>query len=529
MRHSITEHDKELILQSSINYKYKLIVKKGNTYLDELVGIANFGSYNVDSESDIRRKISFTLLLDDLYYNEHIEQKIIEWIGYDFELHIGIENGYDGRFTWYRCGTYAISQTNTTYDATTNSISADLSDWFIKINGERNGQIGGAPIIEIQNTDSNGKKVTIQQAAIGVLEMAGLTDYIVQDIGEFYGMEQYNPDYMQYRSNQPDWNQLPYDLTYNCGIYISNMLIDLRDMYPNCEMYFDIYNNFCFNMIPSCNADPIVLDNAFIQDVIVSANSESVSYNTNSIKNVTEIFGKVYDVDRFSESCSYSSNIYTVSLEEYSSYKIGEIIAFTPNAANAASTKIRINSLSPIPVYHEFTTTFVPANTIMPDEVQCIKIGYINNGYAAYYLGQYQPHAICVMTSNLKDPVYTMDYFKAKYNCKNVTLRLDTDSEFSVQKKGLLFETLSGDNFDNILSNSVAISNSIYYNQRSSIMNDTVTICTKMIPWLDVNVKVSYKKQQESEEHQYIIKSVSHSLEDMTSTITMYKFSPLYF
>lgn len=529
MKHNITQHDIDLILQSSLNYKYKLIVKNGKTYLDELMGIVTLGNYSIDSESDIRRKFSFTLLLDDTYYNEHIDQKITEWIGYDFELQIGIQNIFNEQCVWYKCGTYAISQTNTTYDAVTNSISTDLSDWFVKINGERNGQVGGAPMIEIPNLDSSGNKITIQQATIGILNMANLSDYIVQDIGEFYGIEQYNSNYVNYRNNNPYWNQLPYTLTYDCGVYISNMLIDLRDMYPNCEMYFDIYNNFCFNMIPSCYNDPVMLDNDFLQQVILSAGSESVSYDTNSIRNVTEVFGKVYDVNRFSESCSYSSDIYTLSLEEYSSYKVGDIIAFIPNAINTDTTKIRINSLLSIPIYIEFTTNSIPANTITPNEMQCIKIGYINNDFVSYYLGQYQPHAICVMTNNLIDKTYTKEYFQEKYNCKNVTLRLDEENDFVVQKKGVLFETLSGDNFDNIISNSVATSNAIYYNQKSSIMNDTVTICTKMIPWLDVNIKVSYKKQQENTEKQYIIKSVSHNLEEMTSTITMYRFSPLYY
>ena len=72
------------------------------------------------------------------------------------------------------------------------------------------------------------------------------------------------------------------------------------------------------------------------------------------------------------------------------------------------------------------------------------------------------------------------------------------------------------------------MANAVYYNKQSSTVNDTVTLTTKMIPFLDVNVKVSYKKQQDSQIHEYIVKSISHDLGGMTSTITLHRFYPLY-
>ena len=60
-------------------------------------------------------------------------------------------------------------------------------------------------------------------------------------------------------------------------------------------------------------------------------------------------------------------------------------------------------------------------------------------------------------------------------------------------------------------------------------MNDIVTITTKMMPFMDTNIKVEYKKQQDTEVKQYIVKSVSHNLDSLTTTITMYRFYPLYY
>jgi len=45
---------------------------------------------------------------------------------------------------------------------------------------------------------------------------------------------------------------------------------------------------------------------------------------------------------------------------------------------------------------------------------------------------------------------------------------------------------------------------------------------------LDVNKKVSYKRSDSDREHQYIISSVSHDFSGFTTTVTMYRFYPLY-
>lgn len=522
-----------LLLQNEINYKYKLyVLNKEGKFIDELSGIHSVGNYNIDSNSNIRRTTSFVLELDDIYSSSHIEEKIEHWIGYDFVLQIGVYSIRDNDYVWYECGTYTITSANTSYDTVTNTLSTDLSDWFSKLDDTRNGQIGGAPTILIPNLDIDGNKVTIRQATLGILKDNGINKYIIQDIGEFYGMESYNEDYLTYRTSNPNWNQVPYDLEYDAGCYVSNILIDIRDLYPNCEMCYDIYNNFCFNMIPSCENEPIYVDNDFLQQIIYADNSESVVYDISTIKNITEVFGHMYDVDRFCETCTTSSNVYTLTLDNYEDYSNGEIISFIPTLNNMASMKLRINSLSSIPIYKEYTTEYIDINTIMVDKMACIKISRSSEGeYVAYYLGQYQPHSLCVLTSDENDVKYTKEYFATKYNCdaRNVVFRVEKENPFTVQRLGEILDVKTGEEFDNIYSDSVALSNAIYYNQKSSTWNDIVTLTTKLIPWLDVNTKVSYKKQQENNQYEYVIKSISNDLEGMTSSITLHRFYPLYF
>lgn len=282
-------------------------------------------------------------------------------------------------------------------------------------------------------------------------------------------------------------------------------------------------------MIPSCDNEPVVLDNDFLQQILLAENAEDVHYDITGIRNVTEVFGKTYTVDRHSSSCTVSGSLYKIVLSDYDAYSHGDILAFTAPETNTASMRLSIGSLPSIPIYKEYTAEPIAEKTIPAGSVCCVKIVYHNGSYAAYYLGEFQPHALCVLTNCAEDASFTKKYFSDTYNCKNIYFRVEPDNPFSIQKLGVVFETKCGDGFDNILSDTTAMANAVYHNRQTSTINDTLTLTTKMIPFLDVNVKVSYQKQQESEIHEYIVKSVSHDLEGMTSSITLHRFHPLYF
>lgn len=534
MKYNITQYDKDLLLQNIIHYNYRLLIIDGNkSIVDELVSLQTVGSYSIDSESDIRRTTSFTMYLDNFYRNYSIEKKLYEWIGYNFVLQIGIYSIREDNYIWFDCGYYLITEANTSYNVSENSITSTLSDWYSKFNGIRNGQIGGAPTIIIPNEDEDGNPITIKNATEGILKSeTDIVDYIIDDIGQFYGMPQNNPDYEQYRLDYPLWNQLPYDLEYDVGCTVGDIFSDINNLYPNCQMYFDTFGNFCFNLIPSCEYDSAILDNSYIQNILVASDTETVAYDIENIKNVTEVFGQTYDIDRYSTICTTSADIYTISLEDYDSYYSGDLIAFIPNTDNIENPKIRINNLDILPIYSEFTTNYVDAGSFKANKTYVIQIKRLSNrSYVAYYLGQYQPHAICVLTNNADDSKYTKSYFAQKYNCNinNVVLRVEEDSPFSVQKLGEILDVKSGSEFENILSDSTALENAIYYNKKSSSMNESIEIQTKMIPFLDVNIKVEYQKQQDNEVHYYIIKSIVNNTDSKTSTITMYRFYPLYY
>lgn len=530
MQYIIQEEDKSLIRQNNYKIKIRINILSGSgSTLGILTGVSEVGSFSIDADSDIRRTASFTVKLDDFYSN--IEKEIANYLNLNFKLEAGVYNNRTGDYKYYLLGTFHMTETNTSYDASTNSLHLGLSDSFSFLNGIRNGQVGGSPTILIP-VEHNGVKNTIRQAAINILTAeTNITDYLIEDIGEYLGMPQNNADYLSYRQLNTDWNTLPYDLKFNSGDTVADILITLRDLYPNCQVYFDTFGNFCFDMIPSNETSPIVLSNDYLQSILVSNNSENVSYDTSAIRNVTEVFGKVYDIDRFCENSTYGSGIYNLTLEAYEKYTPGEIIGFSAVSPNAASPQVKINGLAPIPLYKEYTDTFIEPETIESGNTIAIKINKDNSGkYAAYYLGEFQPHALCVLTDNVNDELYSKSYFSEKFNCdkKNIVLIAANDSPFSVQGFGIVLDVKSGNEYDNIISSNVAIENAKYNVYQKSVWHDRVTVTVKMLPWLDVNVKVEYQKKQDNTPHTYIIKQLQHDFSNGTTTITMCRFYSLY-
>lgn len=527
MRYQIQETDKETIVQNVLDFRLKIyICGKDKTILDELSGIVNGGTYSIDSDSDIRRTFSVTVRLDQ---DESVKSRLLNWIGYYYNLQAGIYNMLLDEYIYYPCGYYTITEANTSYDMSANTLTMNLCDCMADLNGTRNGQVGGAPVIEIP-VESGGEKNIIRNILISVIkQQAGISDYIISDIGAYYGLAGRNPDYIAYRSAHPDWNVLPADLSFNAGCSILDIVNKIRDLYPNYQTYFDVYMNFCCDMIPSSKQDPVILSNDYLQKILMAESTENVSYDVSAIKNVTEVFGQTYNVDRYASECVLTEGVFVCTLDGYTQYRNGDYIAFKSPGVNAADLHFRINGLDALPVRDHMTDVYIAENTLQADKIYVLQYSSgAGSDPCFYFLGQTQPHAICVLTDHTDDPFYTAEYFETTYNCANVYLRELPGSPYSVQKLGCILEVKSGEQFDNIRSDSEAMENAKYYNARSAIMTDVITLTTKCIPFLDVQQKIEYQKSSEEQPEVYVVKSISNDFGSGTSSITLHRFCPLY-
>lgn len=388
-----------------------------------------------------------------------------------------------------------------------------------------------------------------------LIKLGGIKEYQLDDIGEYQAMPQYNPDYLTYREENPLWNNIPYDLEFTVGDNVLSILNAFRDLFPNYEMFFDTDNTYVARMIPSAIEDDPWLTNDFLQEILIS---ENFSIDTTTVRNVAEVFGASLDTDYTANSCELTDENYTIDVDEYGDkYYTGDYIAIAFDVTNPNNATISIHTTYTDKEGHEVTTTLEPltlldeltgkslaAGTIEPEALYVCKIKTrIENGYPVkhfYFLSQYQPQAINVLTDGTVSDEdyecsdgrivkkYSMDYFKDFYNCRIVSFTVDSTSAFTIQKLGVLFAVYSGGEFENIESDSRALARAEYENWKTARLTDSITITTKICPFLDVNKKVSFKRSDKEIPEDYIIQSVSHDAAGGTSSITMYRFRSLY-
>ena len=556
---NISVSDVELLKQSIIDLRVRITIYHEITgeYMDQLeCGIVS-GSSSISSESDIRRTFSLECTPVD---NDRLmlhEDGII-WLNRIIKLEIGVMNIRDRTYTWYDSGKYVFTNMSATYDSTTNTISLSCSDLVAKLDGTKNGQIGGAETIEYpayEEDEETGEVIHYNyirdQVITTLTQLSFVTDYEVDDIGEYKGMPQYNEDWEEYREQSKvqvqdgtyeyTWNALPYDQEFSAGASVWSILTTFRDLYPNYEMFFDEKGVFVCQMVPSRYSDDCVLINDFFRENLIS---ESTSVDLSTVRNVCEVFGESIDADFYSEDTSLTGTIYSASVEEYDQYYNGDIVALKIFTTNPGSSSLNINSLGALPIYDEYSEEPLESESLTPDTIYTFKIkSKVISGvseFRAYLLGHYLPHGIDVLTDGsisediwtdqdgTEYQVFSREYFQAKYNCECVNMTIIPDSPFVIQKLGEILDVKTGGEYDNITSDALATNRAIWENWKNCRLTDSINVTTKITPFADVNIKVEYRPSNDEVDHQYLVTSVSHDWSGGTSSWSLMRFYPLY-
>lgn len=558
--YNISVSDVELLKQNIIDLRVRITIYHEVTgeYMDQLeCGIIS-GSCTVSAESDVRRTFSLEctpINNDRLVVNE----EGIIWLNRIIKLEIGILDTRDQVYVWYEEGRYVFTNMSATFDATTNTISLSCNDLVAKLDGTKNGQIGGAEEIEYPAYEADEETGEVihynyirEQILTTLTQLSFVKDYEVDEIGEYKGMPQYNDDYEEYREQSKvavqdgtmeyTWNALPYDQEFSVGTSVWSVLTTFRDLYPNYEMFFDEKGTFICQMVPSRYSDDTVLNNNFFRDVVIS---ENTSVDLSTVRNICEVFGESIEADFYSEEVSLSEETYSATVEEYDEYYNGDIIALQISTTNPVNSFLKINNLISLPIYDEYTESYLEPESLTPNTIYTFKIKSkltdgVNSEFRAYLLGHYLPHGIDVLTDGsissdtwtdqdgVTHQVYSKDYFQAKYNCECVHLTIIKDSPFTVQKLGEIIDVKTGGEYENITSDALAVHRAEWENWKNCRLTDSITLSTKITPFADVNVKVEYRPSADEVDHQYIVKSVSHDWNGGTTSWTLMRFYPLY-
>lgn len=467
--YEIKQEDLDILLQQNkIIYMKVELLNKDYLTLEELQGNIIDGNLSVDAESAIRRTLNLTLHVSDSTFAVGEDSKV--WLDKIIRVYIGFLHVRTNKIKWYNLGLYMINNNSYRYDISANNLSMSCSDLMANFTGDRNGVIQS-----LNTTISTGSN--IRNAIISSIRQFSkiIINYIVS----------------------MDEKNVPYDLQFPTGSTIYNVIEKLRDLYVGYETFFDTEGKFVCQKIPLGLNDPVVLNDSLLHPLIIS---EDTSINFNDVKNVTEIWGKLLESDRYSDSITNTGSQYNIAFDNFV-LDNDILIGFKANANNLVNPTISVNGSTPCPIVYE-SKKYIPQNTIIKDKSYIVKY---NSGFF-YFLGEPQVYAIS------KD--------------------LNPESPFCVNKDiGEIPQSLSGGDYENIYSSELGQQRADYENWKKTRLNDGIALNLLMIPWLDVNQKIEYtflNRNLVKEKAQYIIKKIDMSLNTGTMSVSAIKFYPLY-
>lgn len=379
-------------------------------------------------------------------------------------------------------------------------------------------------------------------------------NYIVDDVGAPRAFPSVNEDWQTYRTEQDGlWNTVPYDIDFSAGTNVLTILTTFRDLYSGYfEMYFEPEKNtFICQIKPTFKNDDYFIENDFIQRVLIS---EQTTIDLSTVRNICEVWGKTFEPDFYGTEVTYADNTYSCYIEGYDDqYYNGDIVALKLPSVNSGHnvtagkeseviTYINLNGYGAIPIYNEDTVAAIGLNNIAEAGTHVFKIYKKRNSKTketttrAYHLGMWQVHALNVLTDGnvseeekefsdgSKAKIYSKEYFQKKYNCNRVDFQTIPESPFTIQKLGEILDVKTGDDYDNIASDDDAAYRAKIENDQNCRVTDSISITTALLPFLDVNKKITYKPANSTTVNEYIITSISQDFQGFTSSITLERY-----
>ena len=436
------------------------------------------GNISIDAKSDIRRTGNLSFVVTDSSFDVKSGGQI--WLDKYVKILIGIEDIRTKEIIWNNMGIFLINQPTYNYDAATRQMSFQCVDLMAKMTGLRNGYITGIGQegFVLIPVGSN-----VREAIIDIIRRCGFNEYYVSECINSDGTIQ----------------EVPYDMKFDQGVTWYEVLDELRNVLPNYQIYFDINGVFRYEKIPSGKDDPIMINEDLWENNLLQ---ETVNVNFNDVKNVVEIWGRVHETEYFSDASTtvISNNVIRPTWSGLTSLETYTVTALSLSQSITAPTGIYIDFLNRLLLIKDFNgnnITYLPANE------------YLVFSYSPYnrwlYLGGSQAHAVW------KDE--------------------NPDSPFYIESSiGEIPIILSGEDYDNIISDDLALERAKYEIYKRCRLNDTIDVTTTPIYWADVNWKVSYTPLSgDNISKEYMIQSINIPLNiNNVQNFNLSRFYPFY-
>ena len=260
-----TQTDYDLIQMKTRSTRIKVEVLNFNFQtINSLEGRVTEGSISVDATSDIRRTCSLTLTVEKA--KNMISSSGELWLDKFIRIYEGIDNPRNNNETvWWNMGIFLINNPNTVYNSITETVTFEGLDLMSKLTGRRNGQLPAvATVVPAGNKIADVVKQIITQ-------LGGFDNYIIEDVGY----------------------EIPYDIKKDMGATIYDLLVEIRDLYANWEMFFDVNGVFHWQQIPDGENEPIVVNFDELRQKLVI--SDGINVDFENVKNNVIVYGRLLD------------------------------------------------------------------------------------------------------------------------------------------------------------------------------------------------------------------------------------------
>lgn len=476
--------------------------------MDEIQGAFIDGSVSIDSGSDIRRTFDGTILVKDDSYIASETSRI--WIDKRVRVWIGFLYQRTQEIYWYSLGVYNFCDNSFDYDANTKRLKVSCLDMMSSLNGDLGGVLIGS---ETQiPVDSK------------------IRDVIVKTVTQLGAISKYRISYQD--------DVVPYDMSWGTGTTVWEILEELRDLYYSYEMYFDD-DTFVCQRIPMDSGEPVIITSDLFDQLVIS---ESLSNSFSEVKNVVEVWGETTKANYYSETGSYADGVYTFNVTG-AQVKDNKKFSFLAPVTNGAACQIKIinketqeDGSTKDVTYGPYTLYRSSVDDTGEDVV--IDAGVMEAGkyYVVklkkerfYFVGQTQIHAMARLVDKLPTQEEAAQD-KVNFACDNIGYVVNPESPYTISKIGERIKVCDGGDYGKIYTDELALQRAEYELYVSSRLTDSVTVECILIPWLDVNNKISYTAHMSSshEPAQYMISDISFDIGEGTMKIKMAHFYPYY-
>lgn len=482
-------------------------------FVEEISGDIYSVAANIDATSDIRRTANLEIHMPDEF---SVEEFMTNWIDRAVRLKIGIcesnlyLHNYE-KYNYHIIGVYLLSEGALTYDATTRKMTVSLVDLMAYGTSARGSQIGLGVFIGYGSNATD---------ALGAF-VARYMKLKFLDIDEF-------PDV------------IPYDQTFDRGTYPIDVMKKIVSLYPTYEQFYGTDGYYHVHEIPTRIEDECLLDETVLDDLIIS---EKPSGSLSSIKNTTEIWGRVLPADYVATDCTLDGSTYTLSfLAEMETIAANATYCIVPEADSPANPSIRIpltnneTEADTLVLYDSYGNDLGAGamKASLPYVIKCIMMEVDGTPTKKFYLqGEKTIHVIVREVNKMPSDAEIAED-KALNDCNDIFYVVNPDSPYACDRNGKTIregevrQVLQGGDYTAIYTTDLAYERGKYENYLKTRMNTDVELKTVLIPFIDVNEKIQYTSPNTGKINQYLVKSVSMDVTGFTMTMKLSRFYNYY-